>query len=383
MTILIPDGYGTSRITREQSEVRHGSRMIEPFRRRLFPWLESEGGLIGIGGGWRTNPHPVSPASMRGESFHQTQLFANGTSGYGAVDLVALVPGRIHRSPTWDEVKSAKAFGLHAFIGESTASTSDDEAWHLQCVEMRGYKTWVGAGRPMPALDFALPGGVNPPPTPTPNYGLYPLNRNKADLVIGVSGDLVQYVQQVMIDQAGQLITADGQFGAKTEDAVMRVQAFVALPVTGRVDWRETVNGVSTWEIIDLLAGHDWNAVPPPPVVPSLPVGGVETVTEGFYYVREGDSPWATAERVYGNGRKYTLLVPTSPPSPGYNMPNHLIRLPQMPGRTTLVLAGDGALKVIGRMFPGEAAKDRLARFYDLNGGEKRVLRPGDRVFVD
>lgn len=156
---LYPDGYGTAEVTLEQMVAKHGGRMHPEFARRFFAWIVSEGGRMGVGGGWRST-QPVKPGfAPPGMSFHETQTFASGFAGYAAVDLVHRQPGQVHRSPTWAETDSAREFGLHTFV--------TGEPWHIQCIEMRGYQTWVNAGRPDPQ-PIALPGDSVPrPPLPT------------------------------------------------------------------------------------------------------------------------------------------------------------------------------------------------------------------------
>lgn len=157
MTVLYPHGYGTAMMPLEQLDAFHGPKMHPEYRRRLFAWLESQHGLIGIGGGWRV-VQPARPGfAPEGQSFHQYQTFASGITAYAAVDLVVTVPGSVHRAPTWGESVSAPNYGLHTFI--------TGEPWHMQCVEMRGYQTWVIGGRRDP-LHFALPGDT---PTPDPD----------------------------------------------------------------------------------------------------------------------------------------------------------------------------------------------------------------------
>lgn len=156
MTTLYPMGYLTQLVTLEHLRDVHGKNMHPEFDHRLFPWIESMEGLIGIGDGERPNPDPVSPASEQGRSFHQRQKFASGLIVYSAVDLVAKRPGLKHRSPNWAEVSTAPRYGVHAFIGHDTPSPTDDEPWHGQPIEMRGYQAWLNAGRPDPK-PFTLP----------------------------------------------------------------------------------------------------------------------------------------------------------------------------------------------------------------------------------
>jgi len=155
--IFYPDGYGTRMVTLEEMEVRHGGKQHPEFARRFFAYMEHKGGALGVGGGWRSTQPDKPGFAPDGKSFHQDQRYASGFVGYAAVDLVHVNPGGKHRSPTWDECADAPTFGLHTFI--------TGEPWHIQCVEMRGWQTWVNAGRPDPQT-FTLPG--TPPPVITP-----------------------------------------------------------------------------------------------------------------------------------------------------------------------------------------------------------------------
>lgn len=148
---LYPMGYQRQLVTLEKLISVHAPKMHPEFRARVFRWIESKNGLIGIGDGWRPNPDPVSPASSQGRSFHQDQRFASGFFGYCALDLVARNGTNRHRSPSWAEVEDGAGFGVHAFIGHDTDSATDDEPWHMQPIEIRGWQAWVNAGRPDPA----------------------------------------------------------------------------------------------------------------------------------------------------------------------------------------------------------------------------------------
>jgi hypothetical protein len=155
---LYPDSYGTRFITLEQMVAKHGPKMHPEFSRRFFAYIVSEGGRMGVGGGWRA-VQPVKPGfAPPGQSFHESQTYASGIVAYAAVDLVHRQPGQKHRSPTWAETDSARAYSLHTFV--------TGEPWHIQCIEMRGYQMWVNAGRPDPPR-VAIPGD---PPTPPPPH---------------------------------------------------------------------------------------------------------------------------------------------------------------------------------------------------------------------
>jgi len=229
---MYPIGYQSQLVTMAGLRRVHEPDMHPEMARRLFPWLESEHGRIGIGGGERPNPDPVSPASSQGRSFHQLQQFRSKLVCYAAVDLVHVTSG-VHRSPTWTEVGSAKAYGLHAFIGHDTNSASDDEPWHLQPVEMRGYQAWLNAGRPDPG-PFQLPA--------TPGGTFVHATIRKGDTNADVYG-----AQSVLRFKASQPISVDGVFDADTDTAVRNLQRIAGLVVDG-------VCGPKTWAELDKLA---------------------------------------------------------------------------------------------------------------------------------
>jgi len=154
---MYPEGYDRAEVTLEQMRAKHGPKMHAEFARRFFAYIESQNGQMGVGGGWRA-VQPVKPGfAPPGKSFHESQTFASGIVAYAAIDLVHRQPGGKHRSPTWAETASAPDYGLHTFI------KVPEEPWHIQCIEMRGFQTWVNAGRPDPKF-FALP-GTTPPTT--------------------------------------------------------------------------------------------------------------------------------------------------------------------------------------------------------------------------
>lgn len=144
MATLYPTGYATRMVTMPDLISTFHPKMHPEFSRRLFAWLESMGGQIGIGSGWRAIQPDKPGVAPEGKSFHQDQTFKSGFVGYAAVDLVARNPGGIHRAPTWAESKTGPLFGVHTFI------KNPPEPWHMQCIEMRGWGSWVTAGRPDP-----------------------------------------------------------------------------------------------------------------------------------------------------------------------------------------------------------------------------------------
>jgi hypothetical protein len=152
---LYPMGYGADMVTMTQLKARHLNHMEPEFARRLFNWIESKGGDVGIGGGYRPpGTQPNKPGfAPPGLSFHEGQIFADGTRWYSAVDLVHVNPGRIHRAPTVAEcpqqgTAEALRWGVHINTSES---------WHMQAVPQDGYATWVALGRPRPRAGYPIP----------------------------------------------------------------------------------------------------------------------------------------------------------------------------------------------------------------------------------
>lgn len=160
---LYPVGYGTDLVEMDELRRRHEPRMHPEYARRLFAWIESRGGVMGIGGGWRPTPSDTSQASRDGKSFHQTQRWSSGLEAYSAVDLVARNGDDVHRAPTWAEVPEQgtghpdiATYGVHCNVS--------GEPWHMQWTDERlggyvldGYDSWTNAGRPEPSPDYPLP----------------------------------------------------------------------------------------------------------------------------------------------------------------------------------------------------------------------------------
>ena len=228
--MLFPTGYSSTMVDIDELFKRHHvSKMHPEYARRLRAWLIAQGGRIGIGGSWRAT-QPVKPGfAPPGKSFHETQQFRSG-GWFCAVDLVHVNPGKVHRSPTWDEVPrkgsvEAKLWGLHCNV------TRPSEPWHIQPVEIDGHGGWVRAGRPEPRVGYPLPGNV-PGPQPAPAlvfaYPGQPLRR-------GSQGDAVKLVQAVVG------ATPDGDFGAATDRRVRAWQKSRGMfvdGVVGPVTWK-------------------------------------------------------------------------------------------------------------------------------------------------
>lgn len=189
MAILYPVGYGTKEVTLEELIRMHIAGMEPEFARRLFNWIESKQGLIGIGSGIRYTQPVGDGFAPQGKSFHLRQKFADGSFYYSAVDLNTRTAtlhssGAIRQSDVpLQGTSEAMKWGVHINVG--TPGFKGFEVWHMQCVEMDGYDSWVNKGRKRPTKDYPIPGTeVTPPlvvippvipepdgaPTPVPAY---------------------------------------------------------------------------------------------------------------------------------------------------------------------------------------------------------------------
>jgi hypothetical protein len=207
--VLYPIGYATSMVTMSQLKARHMNHMHPAFAERLFPWIESQGGAIGIGGGYR-DVQPVKPGfAPPGKSFHQGQTFASGLIAYCAVDLVHVNPGKVHRAPTWAEVPAQGSAWAAAVKVHCNVSA---ESWHMQPIEIDGYDSWVAAGRPDPKMA--------PKPVPIrdtegetmylfrgPSGQMYATNRDYRDRPIGFA--VSEDDGAMLRDQYGYDVAAD------------------------------------------------------------------------------------------------------------------------------------------------------------------------------
>lgn len=155
---LYPIGYGARLVDLDTLTAAHSPNMHPEFRRRVFAWIKSRGGAVGIGGGWRapgTQPDAAGFAPP-GKSFHESQPFPIGPC-YAALDLVVPTTS-IHAAPSVAHHAGAADYGLHFPIA--------GEPWHVQPIEIRGWSAWVNAGRP----DLhPLPLPEDDPMTTTPN----------------------------------------------------------------------------------------------------------------------------------------------------------------------------------------------------------------------
>lgn len=377
MTLLVPYGYQGKNETLEQTRAKHQHKYHPEAWRRIEAVIIASDGLLGlnddqslcgVGGGARTreeqaaayarDPNTFAPVDS---SFHQGMEWASKLIGAQAIDWVGAF-GRHDEAWKWLRDNG----GLY---GIKTFWNVNGEPWHSQCIEIaNSVSQWKRDGRPDPGT-WVFPGQL--PPPPTGDYGLWPLNPNKPEILEGSLGDAVRYLQRVCNDKAGQALSVDGEFGPATREAVTNLQTFFGLiPIDGRVNKNE-------WDLVDALVGVHHSA-PPPVVPPTVPV----ITADGLYWVMPGDSPYGTEAKVYGgSGANWAQHFTVEQ----FSKANYQIPLPGLPGVIGPVVAGEGAYQTIKRLYPTENpyAAGRLERFYELNGGPHRVLHPGELVFLD
>lgn len=244
-----PIYYGTQRVTMERLVAIFGPKMHPEYHRRVFPFIESCGGILGIGGGWRANGTQPDRTGFapEGRSFHQYQTFRSGTVAYCALDLVVYRGGGlVHRAPRDHETANERLYGLHTNI--------DSEDWHLQPIEISGWQSWVNRGRPDPTF-FPLPDGPATPPyvpglpiptEPPPTGGVMILN--PPTLRVGAADTNWTEKLQAIMPQFGQDVgPIDGIYGERTKRGVTIVQQFFGYELAGPSDG---ICGPKTWAIV-------------------------------------------------------------------------------------------------------------------------------------
>jgi hypothetical protein len=156
------------------------------FRRRILTAIEAAGGVVGIGGGWRSTANQtvlflsryhVDPngailwngqrwtkndgaasAAPPGSSFHESQVFKSGIVGFQAVDIVGADPAGHTAAHAW-MAANGKQYGLKDFAKVNL------EPWHIQCAELpNSVSAWKAAGSPDPVSPI-IP---DPPEEPVP-----------------------------------------------------------------------------------------------------------------------------------------------------------------------------------------------------------------------
>lgn len=259
MTVLYPISYGTRMGTIDEVRDFLQRGPVEPeFLERSLAYFVSRGGDLGPGGAFRT-VQPNKPGFAEdGKSFHQAQRFIDGRLFYMAIDMVHVNPGGVHRAPRWSEVPRQGSghpdiaiYGVHANV--------DGEPWHLQCVEVDGWLSWVNLGRLYPNPNFVLPG--QQPPVPHPEEPGQPTEPvpvpvppgsftvpTLTSLREGAPNNAAHVqVAQAMLNRwvgyggyAGGVITEDGNFGPVTKLAITMFQNAMGITADGVV-------GPQTW----------------------------------------------------------------------------------------------------------------------------------------
>lgn len=101
--------------------------------------------------------------------------------------------------------------------------------------------------------------------------------------------------------------------------------------------------------------------------------------TEGYYYVRPGDTARIVAGRVYGDKNKYGQLLKANPE---IWEEGAFITVPGVSGRIDSAKQDESATKLIQRVFPNQPVHLFQKRFYTWNGGPNREFHEGDLIFI-
>lgn len=237
METLYPIYYGTRMVTWDVLVGSFEDHMHPEAARRAFNFVFCQGGKFGVGSGYRApgmqpNAQGFAPP---GKSFHEGQQFPSGLY-YVAWDLVVVNPGRAHRSPYWSEVpvqgsQLAIEYGYHMNVGYPGGD--DSEPWHGQPLELDGWQTWVNNGRRDIQYDYPIQiiGEVPDPNQPSGDVMAQFVTRAMSE---GMEGSDVKFYQTQMNNIAGQGLTLDGKFGAKTTQAVKNWQTFFKTTSDGK-----------------------------------------------------------------------------------------------------------------------------------------------------
>lgn len=260
--VLYPWGYQRALVPMWRLKELARFDLMEPtYAAALEAYLVSKGGEMGIGGAFRTTQPDKPGFAPDGRSFHQLQLFSDGTKWFMAVDAVMRNGSNIHRSPRWSEVPQQgsgnpdiSTYGIHANVG--------GEPWHLQGFTYDGWETWVNNGRKRlnPVVYPIKVGTVPPPPTQPDGSTIAPGTRELVLTDPQMYGIDVAFLQQVLT-KAGWALKDDGYYGPASEAAVKDFQSKNNLGSDGKV-------GPKTWAVIISLAAPPPPPPPPPPVEP-------------------------------------------------------------------------------------------------------------------
>lgn len=223
-------------VTLDVLKAVHGPGMHPEFYKRFFAMIEAAEGLVGPGGGLRANPSNTSAASMKGNSFHQKQLFKSGLFVYQAIDTVGhAASGPKSHQVAWYWIKD----NCHRFGLMSAWNWTEPEFWHVQCWDLpRAVTSWRAQGSPDPFI-FQIP---NEPSTPV---GVFV----HATVRLGDINADVYALQSVLRNKCAQVLTVSGKFDNATDVATKNFQKFFGLEEDG-------IAGPKTWELVDFVVNN-------------------------------------------------------------------------------------------------------------------------------
>jgi peptidoglycan hydrolase-like protein with peptidoglycan-binding domain len=226
-------GMGTM-LTIAQLEMKKTVYNLHPeFWRRykaLIQFALTQGVHLGVGTGWRVQPHPPPPGfASRGNSNHEGFPADGVTGGAIAIDTVT------NASWNWME-QNLKAYGLKSF------RNINNEPWHIQPIECPNSRSW--RKEPWKLAPFNLPTSAGEPPAPRPPVTTvqwhYKLISSMPVLTMGMRGTAVKRMQHFLAlagtMSATNTANFDGIFGSGTLGALNKYKASVGTSQDGRCD---------------------------------------------------------------------------------------------------------------------------------------------------
>ena len=249
MTLTVPFGYGSQRVTIAQLRTKATWRNSHPeLRRRCEAMFIASGGTVGVGTAWRDPAAQDAERARRLRTHTGAQMAPSARSWHcagGAIDIV----GNQH----WAK-DNCHRFGLYY------ATWAGESLWHQQ-IDGMPHARPSGASVSMYVGHHEI---VDPPthtPEPHPTgfppfrpehgeYSLWPFAKNKPTVRVGFHGDAAKYAQAVIKRNCGPAhagMIVDGVWGPQSAQHFRGVQRFFGKHVDGWI-------GTEGWGVVDMLA---------------------------------------------------------------------------------------------------------------------------------
>lgn len=241
-------GYGGTMLTWDQLGSKSTWTGLHPEMRRRFQalteYLASQGVVFGIGTGWRVQPENKPGFASPGNSWHEGVPVSSRANAL-AIDTVP--------SSSWPAMERELArFGLRSF------KNVNNEPWHIQLIEIPASRRYATSLPPIKVWDLpgiGTGGGTVTPPQP-PSWKPTDDRVATPTLRRGDSGgEVVQLQQTCNFWGWGDVGNADGQFGARTEDAVKIMQQTIGAQPDGEYGPASAKALQSFFKAMDDIAG--------------------------------------------------------------------------------------------------------------------------------